>query len=118
MVYLTTLSVAESMQHRMVERLVNGEVTGMWKGAVLVWYEVVSGIWRNWRKSRKVFSAVLFARPGFDMGISRVQVSRVSSWVSAQISYLSGRNVSYKDEKQCVPLLMQCQKYRETASTL
>jgi hypothetical protein len=29
MVYLTTLSVAESMQHRMVERLVNGEVTGM-----------------------------------------------------------------------------------------
>ena len=38
------LSVAESMQCRMVEWLVKNEMTGMWKEAVLIRYKVLSGI--------------------------------------------------------------------------
>ena len=40
-----TLAIPESMQRRMVEWLVNSEMTGMYKGEVLIWYEVVSGLY-------------------------------------------------------------------------
>jgi hypothetical protein len=88
-VYFATSGV-RTVQRRSVGWLKSDELERTWKGAVVVYFKILSrhspGETRNEENQEKLYSGQWLYRPRFEQGTSRVHVRIVTAWRSLPIS--------------------------------